>query len=125
MVQIGLKEDAKQTNATLALSGMSENKEQIEGNNDNSVQNMSEAKLAESKGQNRRYMRNRGKNGTKPMSYYLPQDLIDMLNVKAAKERVSKSSLVVEGLRYVLKEEIKAAKAKEKRATPEIAEIKG
>ena len=53
------------------------------------------------------------------MSYYLPQDLIDMLNIKAAKEGVSKSSLVVEGLRYVLKEEIKAAKAKE------IEEIKG
>lgn len=54
------------------------------------------------------------------------KDLIDMLNVKAAKEGVSKSSLVVEGLRYVLKEEIKAAKEKEKeKAITETAEIEG
>ena len=42
--------------------------------------------------------------------YYLPQDIIDLLNIKAAKERKSKSEIVLEGLRYVLREELKESK---------------
>lgn len=56
------------------------------------------------------YERNRGKGGTKPMSYYLPQDIITLLNVKAAQENKTKSELVLEGLRYVLREELKNSK---------------
>ena len=56
------------------------------------------------------YQRNRGKGGTKPMSYYLPQDIIDLLAIKAAKEHKSKSDLVLEGLRWVLREELKESK---------------
>lgn len=56
------------------------------------------------------YERNRGKGGTKPMSYYLPQDIITLLNIKAAQENKTKSELVLEGLRYILKDELKNAK---------------
>lgn len=58
----------------------------------------------------RGYVRNRGKNGSKPMSYYIPPELIRLLNIKAAKEDKSKSDLVVEGLRWVLREELKELK---------------
>lgn len=56
------------------------------------------------------YERNRGRGGTKPMSYYLPNDIITLLNIKAAKENKSKSEIVLEGLRYVLRDEIKESK---------------
>ena len=121
-----LKKEVKQNPAALALLGISGEQEGKEDKAE-TIKKPSRAKTAESKKRNPRgYTRNRGKNGTKPMSYYLPQDIIDMLNIKAAKEGVSKSSLVVEGLRYVLKEEIKAAKEKEKeKAITETAEIEG
>lgn len=54
------------------------------------------------------YKRNRGRGGTKPMSYYLPDEIIRLLNIKAAQEGKTKSDLVLEGLRYVLREEIQA-----------------
>ena len=56
------------------------------------------------------YQRNRGRGGTKPMSYYLPQEIIDLLNIKAAKEHKTKSDLVLEGLKWVLRDEIKESK---------------
>ena len=48
------------------------------------------------------------------MSYYLPPDLIKLLNVKAAQEDKTKSALVIEGLRWVLREELKEANRKAK-----------
>lgn len=56
----------------------------------------------------RSYERNRGRGGTKPMSYYLPDNIIKLLNVKAAQDGKTKSELVLEGLQYVLREELKA-----------------
>ena len=58
----------------------------------------------------RSYERNRGRDGAKAMSYYLPDDIIDLLNLKAAREKCTKSELVLEGLKYVLREEIKETK---------------
>lgn len=54
----------------------------------------------------------RGKGGSIPMSYYLPQWLIVALHEKSKNSGVSKSELVVEGLKYVLREEIKEMKAR-------------
>ena len=62
----------------------------------------------------RGYERNRGKGGTKPMSYYLPNDIIHLIGLKAAQEDKTKSEIVLEGLRYVLREEIKEANKKQK-----------
>lgn len=119
-MDVELNKEVRQNPAALALLGIADGQEVKEDKEESAIKKPSRAKTSEAKKRNPRgYTRNRGKNGTKPMSYYLPQDIIDMLNIKAAKEGVSKSSLVVEGLRYVLKEEIKAAKAKE------IEEIKG
>ncbi len=58
----------------------------------------------------RSYERNRGRDGTKAMSYYLPDDIIDLLNLKAAREKCTKSELVLEGLKYILREEIRETK---------------
>ena len=58
----------------------------------------------------RSYERNRGRDGAKAMSYYLPDDIIDLLNLKAAREKCTKSELVLEGLKYVLREEIREIK---------------
>lgn len=54
----------------------------------------------------------RGKGGSIPMSYYLPQWLIVALHEKSKNSGVSKSELVVEGLKYVLRDEIKEMKAR-------------
>lgn len=59
------------------------------------------------------YQRNRGRGGTIPMSYYLPKEIITLLNVKAAKEGKTKSELVLEGLQYVLREEIREEKRRQ------------
>ena len=48
------------------------------------------------------------------MSYYIPPDLIKLLNIKAAQDDKTKSDLVVEGLRWVLREELKEANRKAK-----------
>lgn len=62
----------------------------------------------------RAYERNRGRGGAKPMSYYLPPELIKLLNIKAAQEDKTKSELVIEGLRWVLREELKESNRKAK-----------
>ncbi len=62
----------------------------------------------------RSYERYRGRNGAKAMSYYLPDDIIRLLNIKAASEGVTKSDLVLKGLEYVLRDEIKEEKEKKK-----------
>lgn len=54
----------------------------------------------------RSYERNRGRDGARAMSYYLPDYIIDLLNMKAAREKCTKSELVLEGLKYILREEI-------------------
>ena len=54
----------------------------------------------------RAYERYRGKDGTKCMSYYLPEDIITLLNIKAAREGKTKSELVLEGIKYILRDEI-------------------
>ena len=58
--------------------------------------------------------RDRGKNGSIPMSYYLPPEIIRCLNIAAATRGLTKSQLVLEGLQIVLKEELKAEKHKKK-----------
>ncbi len=58
----------------------------------------------------RSYERHRGRNGTKAMSYYIPDDIITLLNIKAAQDGKTKSELVLEGLHHVLRHEIQAAK---------------
>lgn len=58
----------------------------------------------------RSYERNRGRDGAKAMSYYLPDDIIELLNLKSAREKCTKSELVLEGLKYVLREEIREIK---------------
>ena len=47
----------------------------------------------------RSYERNRGRDGSKAMSYYLPDDIIELLNLKSAREKCTKSELVLEGLK--------------------------
>ncbi len=67
------------------------------------------------------YERYRGRsngNPCKPMSYYIPDDLLKYLAIFSAKTGKSKSELVCEGLRYVLREEIKADKQKKTSSTP-------
>lgn len=109
-----LKKEIKQNPAALALLGISE-EQGVKEYKAETIKKPSRAKTAESKKRNPRgYQRNRGKDGTKPMSYYIPQNIIDLLNVKAAKEGVSKSSLVVEGLKYILRDELKELRNKEK-----------
>lgn len=56
------------------------------------------------------YERNRGREGAKAMSYYLPEEIIELLGIKAAREKCTKSELVLEGLKYILREEIKQLK---------------
>lgn len=109
-----LKKEIKQNPAALALLGISGEQEGKEDKAE-TIKKPSRAKTSEAKKRNPRgYQRNRGKYGTKPMSYYIPQNIIDLLNVKAAKEGVSKSSLVVEGLKYILRDELKELRNKEK-----------
>ena len=64
------------------------------------------------------YERYRGRNNCKPMSYYIPDDLLKLLAIKSATDGKTKSELVIEGLRYVLREEIKADKQKKTSSTP-------
>ena len=63
------------------------------------------------------YERYRGRNNCKPMSYYIPDDLLKLLAIKSATEGKTKSELVIEGLKYVLREEIKADKQKKSSST--------
>lgn len=68
------------------------------------------------------YERYRGRsngNPCKPMSYYIPDDLLKLLAIKSATEGKTKSELVIEGLKYVLREEIKADKQKKTSSTTE------
>ena len=55
------------------------------------------------------YKRNRGKGGTKPMSYYLPDEIIKAINIKAANEGMTKSEVVLLALKLYLKDELKEA----------------
>ena len=54
----------------------------------------------------RSYERNRGRDGSKAMSYYLPDDILELLHQKSKREKISKSELVLAGLKYVLRDEI-------------------
>ena len=101
-----LDKEVKKNPALLALLGSQEESEPKE----EKAPKEKKVKKDARKQNPRCYERNRGKGGTKPMSYYLPQDIIDLLNIKAAKERQSKSEIVLEGLRYVLREELKESK---------------
>ena len=65
----------------------------------------------------RSYERYRGRGGhSKPMSYYIPdtpeEPILKALELKKVRDGVSKSDLVVEGLKYVLSAEIKELKEK-------------
>ena len=98
-----LNKEIKQNPALLAMLGTQEEKEPKE--KVVKEKNKKDPRKANPKG----YERNRGKGGTVPMSYYLPKEIIKLLNVKAAKEDKTKSELVLEGLRYILRDEIKEA----------------
>lgn len=65
------------------------------------------------------YERYRGRNNCKPMSYYIPDDLLKLLAIKSATDGKTKSELVIEGLKYVLREELKASKQSKKNSTTE------
>lgn len=104
-----LNKEVKQNPALLAMLG-----KQDEGKETVRTEKVSKPKQDWRKKNPRGYERHRGKDGTKAMSYYLPDDIITLLNIKAAREGVTKSELVLEGLKYVLREEIKEEKAKVK-----------
>ena len=101
-----LTKEVKQNPALLAMLGGQEDTEPKADKAPKEKKAKKDPRKANPKG----YERNRGKDGTKPMSYYLPQDIITLLNVKAAKEDKTKSELVLEGLRYILKDELKEQK---------------
>lgn len=105
-----LNKEIKKNPALLAMLGSTEDeskKEKVE--KEKETKPKKDPKKANPKG----YERHRGKGGTKPMSYYLPDDLIKLLNIKAAKEEKTKSEIVVEALRKALKDELKESKKEE------------
>ena len=101
-----LNKEVKQNPALLAMLGGQEDTEPKAEKTPKEKKPKKDPRKANPKG----YERKRGKGGTKPMSYYLPQDIITLLNIKAAKEGKTKSELVLEGLRYILKDELKEQK---------------
>lgn len=109
-----LDKEVKKNPALLALLG--EQDEDKDKDKDKTVTSTKEKKSKKDprKVNPKGYQRNRGRGGTKPMSYYLPQEIIDLLNIKAAKEHKTKSDLVLEGLKWVLREEIKEIKDSKK-----------
>ncbi len=104
-----LNKEVKQNPALLAMLG-----KQDEGKEPVRTEKVTKPKQDWRKKNPRGYERHRGKDGTKAMSYYLPDEIITLLNIKAAREGVTKSELVLEGLKYILREEIKEEKAKVK-----------
>ncbi len=77
-----------------------------------------EEKVVKAKKRNERaYERYRGRGGnSKPMSYYIPdtpeEPILKALELKKSRDGVSKSDLVVAGLKHVLSAEIKELKEK-------------
>ena len=72
-----------------------------------------EEKVIKTKKRNERaYERCRGKGGSKGMTYYVPDYILKAMELKKSRDGVSKSDLVVEGLKYVLSAEIKELKEK-------------
>ena len=70
-------------------------------------------KVVKAKKRNERsYERYRGKGGSKGMTYYVPDYILKAMELKKSRDGVSKSDLVVEGLKYVLSAEIKELKEK-------------
>lgn len=105
-----LNKEVKQNPALLAMLGTTDSDEESK----EKVEKEKKSKKDPRKANPKSYVRNRGKDGTIPMSYYLPKDLIRLLNIKAAKEEKTKSELVIEGLRYILRDEIKESKKEER-----------
>lgn len=79
---------------------------------------LKEEKVVKAKKRNEKsYERYRGRGGhSKPMSYYIPdtpeEPILKALELKKSRDGVSKSDLVVAGLKYVLSAEIKELKEK-------------
>ena len=108
-----LNKPVKQNPAVLAMMSTTEKKEPVKREKAEKT-----TKKVDSRQKNPRgYIRNRGRDGAKAMSYYIPEELITLLNIKAARDGKTKSELVVEGLKYILREEIKEEKAKKKGET--------
>jgi len=105
-----LTKEVKQNPALLAMLGGQEDTEPKADKAPKEKKAKKDPRKANPKG----YERNRGKDGKKPMSYYLPNDIIHLIGLKAAQEDKTKSEIVLEGLRYVLREEIKEANKKQK-----------
>lgn len=103
-----LDKEIKKNSALLAMLGSTEEETKKE-----KVEKETKPKKDPKKANPKGYERHRGKGGTKPMSYYIPDDLIKLLNIKAAKEDKTKSEIVVEALRKALKDELKESKKEE------------
>ena len=82
------------------------------------IETKKEEKVIKAKKRNERsYERYRGRGGhSKPMSYYIPdtpeEPILKALELKKSRDCVSKSDLVVAGLKHVLSAEIKELKEK-------------
>lgn len=82
------------------------------------IETKKEEKVIKAKKRNERsYERYRGRGGhSKPMSYYIPdtpeEPILKALELKKSRDGVSKSDLVVAGLKHVLSAEIKELKEK-------------
>ena len=105
-----LNKEVKQNPALLAMLGGQEDTEPKAEKTPKEKKSKKDPRKANPKGYER--YRGKGENGvkTKAMSYYLPQNIIHLIGIKAAKEDKTKSEIVLEGLRYVLRDELKEQK---------------
>ncbi|MEG1723785.1 MAG: CopG family transcriptional regulator [Anaerovoracaceae bacterium] len=97
-----LDREVKQNQALLAMLGVSAEA----GKEDKEEKEVKAPKAVPCKKRNPAgYARNRGKGGTKPMSYYISNELVTAINVAAAKSGKTKSELVSAAITLYLKEE--------------------
>ena len=87
--------------------------EQVETTLLPATNNIKEEKAVKTKKRNERsYERCRGKGGSKGMTYYVPDYILKAMELKKSKSGISKSDMVVEGLKYILSAEIKELREK-------------
>lgn len=78
-----------------------------------STTTIKEEKVVQTKKHNNRsYERCRGKGGSKGMTYYVPDHILKAMELKKSRDGVSKSDLVVAGLKHILSAELKELKEK-------------
>ena len=87
--------------------------EQIEPASLPSTNIIKEEKVTQTKKRNERaYERCRGKGGSKGMTYYVPDYILKAMELKKSRDGISKSDLVVAGLKYILATELRELKEK-------------